>query len=67
MNALFPIPPPLELAPIVTETDRQLRGRLWQFKLVDDQQGYVLTEATPSFDDSQQLPQPTAVPLQEVQ
>ena len=50
MNALFPLPPPLELAPFVTETDRQLRGRLWQFKLVDDQQGYELPEVTPPMD-----------------
>ena len=54
MNALF-----------VTETDRQLRGRLWQFKLVDDQQDDVLTELTPPMD-SKELAQPRAVQLPEV-
>ena len=49
MNAIFPVPPPLELAPIVTEIDRQLRGRLWQFSIGDDEQGLVLSGAAPSF------------------
>ena len=39
MNAIFPLPPPLEFAPIVTEIDRQLRGRLWQFRIACDERG----------------------------
>lgn len=49
MNALYPLPPPLELAPIVTEIDRQLRGRLWQFDIARDDQGLVLFGEAPSF------------------
>ena len=49
MNGIFPVPPPLEFAPIVTEIDRQLRGRLWQFKIASDDQGLVLSGAAPSF------------------
>ena len=49
MNAIYPVPPPLEFAPIVTEIDRQLRGRLWQFNVTGDEQGLVLTGAAPSF------------------
>ena len=49
MNAIFPVPPPLEFAPIVTEIDRQLRGRLWQFSIAGDEQGLVLSGAAPSF------------------
>ena len=49
MNAIFPLPPPLELAPIVTEIDRQLRGRLWQFNIAGEDQGLVLSGAAPSF------------------
>jgi hypothetical protein len=39
----------LEFAPIVTEIDRQLRGRLWQFNVTGDEQGLVLSGAAPSF------------------
>ena len=49
VNAIFPLPPPLELAPIVTEIDRQLRGRLWQFGISHDKQGLVLLGEAPSF------------------
>jgi hypothetical protein len=49
VNALYPVPPPLNLAPIVTEIDRQLRGRLWQFNIDHDDQGLVLSGAAPSF------------------
>ena len=49
MNALYPVPPPLNFAPIVTEIDRQLRGRLWQFDINHDEQGLVLSGAAPSF------------------
>ena len=49
MNAVFPVPPPLNLAPIVTEIDRQLRGRLRQFNIGHADQGLVLSGAAPSF------------------
>ena len=49
MNALFPLPPPLELAPIVTEVDRQLRGRLRDFNIACNKEGLVLLGAAPSF------------------
>ena len=49
MNPIFPVPPPLEFAPIVTEIDRQLRGRLRQFSIAGDEQGLVLSGAAPSF------------------
>lgn len=49
MNAVFPVPPPLNLAPIVTEIDRQLRGRLRQFNIDRADQGLVLSGAAPSF------------------
>ena len=49
MNTIFPLPPPQEFAPILTEIDRQLRGRLWQFSIADDEQGLVLSGAAPSF------------------
>ena len=49
MNAIFPLPPPLELAPIVTEIDRQLRGRLRQFNIARNEQGLVLLGKAPSF------------------
>ena len=49
MNAVYPVPPPLELAPIVTEIDRQLRGRLRQFKITCDERGLALFGEAPSF------------------
>lgn len=49
MSAIFPLPQPLEFAPIVTEVERQLRGRLWEFKIASDDQGLVLSGAAPSF------------------
>lgn len=49
MNAIFPVPPPLEFAPIVTEIDHQLRGRLWQFNVTGEEQGLVLSGEAPSF------------------
>ena len=49
MNAVFPVPPRPELAPIVTEIDRQLRGRLRQFNIVGDERGLVLSGEAPSF------------------
>ena len=49
MNAIYPVPPPLNLAPIVTEIDRQLRGRLREFNIDHDEQGLVLSGAAPSF------------------
>jgi hypothetical protein len=49
VNAIYPLPPPLELAPIVTEIDRQLRGRLRQFKIARDERGLVLFGEAPSF------------------
>jgi hypothetical protein len=39
----------LEFAPIVTEIDRQLRGRLWQFNVTGEEQGLVLSGEAPSF------------------
>lgn len=65
MNALFPVPPPLELAPIVTEGDRQLRGRLWQFNIVHDEPSVLLLGAAPSFY-IEQLAQPSAIRWPEV-
>ncbi len=49
MNAIYPVPPPLELAPIVTEIDRQLRGRLRQFNITCDEGGLVLSGKAPTF------------------
>ena len=49
MNAVYPVPPPLELAPIVTEIDRQLRGRVRAFRISPDGEGIVLAGTAPSF------------------
>jgi hypothetical protein len=49
VNALYPVPPPLNLAPVVTEIDRQLRGRLREFSINHDEQGLVLSGSAPSF------------------
>jgi hypothetical protein len=49
VNAIYPVPPPLNLAPVVTEVDRQLRGRLWEFSLDAGEEGLVLSGAAPSF------------------
>ena len=49
MNAIVPVPPPLELAPIVTEIDRQLGGRLRNFNIACDERGLVLLGEAPSF------------------
>jgi hypothetical protein len=49
VNAICPAPPSLNLAPIVTEIDRQLRGRLQEFNIERDEQGLVLSGAAPSF------------------
>jgi hypothetical protein len=49
VNAIYPVPPRLELAPIVTEIDRQLRGRLRQFTIAGDERGLVLSGEAPSF------------------
>lgn len=49
MNAIYPVPPPLNLALVVTEVDRQLRGRLREFSLDAGEEGLVLSGAAPSF------------------
>ena len=49
MNAIYPVPPPLNLAPIVTEIDRQLRGRLREFGIDAGEEGLVLSGTAPSF------------------
>jgi hypothetical protein len=49
VNAIFPVSHPRELAPIVTEIDRQLRGRLRQFKITCDERGLALFGEAPSF------------------
>ena len=49
MNALYPLPPPLDLAPIVNEVDRQLGKRLRHFSIDADEQGLVLSGDAPSF------------------
>ena len=49
MNALYPVPPPLNLAPVRTEIDRQLRGRLRDFSIDHNEEGLVLSGAAPSF------------------
>jgi len=49
MNALFPLPPPGELAPIVSEVDRHFRGRLWHFAIARCAEGLVLSGEAPSF------------------
>jgi hypothetical protein len=49
VNAIYPVPPPLELAPIVTEIDRQLRGRLREFRITCDERGLALFGEAPSF------------------
>lgn len=38
-----------ELAPIIAEVERQLRGRLCQFDITQDRQGLVLLGTSPSF------------------
>lgn len=49
MNAMNPAPTSLNLAPIVTEIDRRLRGRLREFHIERGEQGLVLSGAAPSF------------------
>ena len=48
MNVNSPVTPP-DLASIVTEIDRQLRGRLRQFKIAHDEQGLVLLGVAGSY------------------
>ena len=49
MQSVFPLSPPGDLSPVETEVDRQLRGRLHEFRIRSDGQGIVLAGTAPSF------------------
>jgi len=49
MQSSFPISPPGDLAPVVAEVDRQLRGRLRAFQIRPDGEGIVLEGTAPSY------------------
>jgi hypothetical protein len=49
MQSIIPVAPPGELGPVVSEVDRQLRGRLREFRISPDREGLVLTGIAPSF------------------
>jgi len=49
MNAIYPVPPSLDLAPITSAVDRQLGSRLREFSIDADEQGLVLSGIAPSF------------------
>jgi hypothetical protein len=49
MNALYPVAPPLDLAPIASEIDRQFGRRLREFSIDTGEHGLVLSGVAPSF------------------
>jgi hypothetical protein len=49
MKAIYPVPPPLDLAPIASAVDRQLGRRLREFSIDAEEQGLVLSGVAPSF------------------
>lgn len=49
MNAIYPVAPPLDLAPIASEIDRQLGTRLREFSIDAEEHGLVLSGIAPSF------------------
>lgn len=49
MQSIFPISPPGNLGPVVAEVERELRGRLSDFRVSADGQGLVLSGTAPSF------------------
>jgi hypothetical protein len=49
MQSIFPVSPPGDLSPVVAEVDRQLRGRLHEFRISPDGEGIVLAGTAPSF------------------
>jgi hypothetical protein len=49
MQSIFPISPPADLSPVVAEIDRELRGRLSEFRVSADGEGLVLSGTAPSF------------------
>ena len=49
MNALYPVAPPLDLAPIASEIDRQFGRRLREFSIDAEEHGLVLSGVAPSF------------------
>lgn len=49
MNAIYPVAPPLDLAPIVSEIDRQLGRRLREFSIDAGEHGLILSGAASSF------------------
>ena len=49
MNALYPVAPPLDLAPIANEIDRQFGRRLREFSIDAGEHGLVLSGVAPSF------------------
>jgi hypothetical protein len=49
MQSIFPISPPGDLGPVAAEVDRELRGRLTEFRVTADDEGIVLSGTAPSF------------------
>jgi len=49
MQSIFPISPPGDLSPVVAEGNRELRGRLSEFRVSADGEGLVLSGTAPSF------------------
>jgi hypothetical protein len=49
MQSIFPISPPDNLGPVVAEVERELHGRLSEFRVSADGEGLVLSGTAPSF------------------
>ena len=49
MQSIFPISPPGELGPVAAEVERELRGRLSEFRVSANGEGLVLSGSAPSF------------------
>ena len=49
MQSIIPVSPPGDFGPVVSEVDRQLRGRLREFRISPDGEGLVLAGIAPSF------------------
>jgi len=49
MQSIFPVSPPSDLGPVVAEVERELRGRLSEFRVSADGEGLVLSGTAPSF------------------
>ena len=49
MQSIFPVSPPGDLSPVAAEVERELRGRVSEFRLSANGDGVVLSGTAPSF------------------